>query len=451
MKNFSGVLKNWRLFLVPASLSVTAIVLLVISSMVGVDHFIFNGKEVGYLQAPNWTISFILVFPLVGALTILILHKVDQSIRELGERRMLFDTTNKHFLGGQKDLGLIKKKWSEILRIAFWMWIVLAVLGFAASFKEWWDSSYVPLSRFNSIEELVEKVTVDPKISRKQPGDKLEIDWAIAGLEKKDVNKKANYFFSLAAFLLLQGTALSFLSFFLVIGVAFGAFVVSLSGQGRFVALPDPNSRDDRRGFEIFQDLGSLMLLCSLCLFFAFYLTIIQNVYLHISDATSIYQMLAEPVRRGFTNGDVASLFNSKSSADYSSSFARIGGGVVGLLVGLLVPGLLLSYLASRARSRMLEIARSPEGLAILNKRRTTIEEALRDMRIWPYRYFSLNMLIGAALLLVATLFLPHLAGYLYGVALAAVIALVIMRIRDQFKGPGADSESDSSTTLKSA
>lgn len=441
MRNATGVLRKRSLFLVPSSLSVTTIVMLAISGMIGLDHVFFKGKQVGFLFAPNWTISPLLIFPLVGALTLLFVSRVDRTIRDLVERKMLFDVDSRQFLSGP---GAVTRNWNDLLKVALWAWLVLTVLGVFISVKEWRDASYVPLHKYENAQAMEDDLYKQQEEGKKGPKEekdgKVEIDWSVANLIKP-VGRVANWLFSLAAFLLLQGTMLALVALYLVVGVAFGALVIGLSGQGRIILLPELSSQDDRKGFEVFTGLGSELILTSLCLFSAFYLTILQNIYLRDERATSIYQMLVEPIRLGMADGEWGMLLSPDFSTNFSSGFALLGGILVLFLVLLVIPGILLSYAASRSRDCALRLARAPEGEALLGMTRAEAEAKLEPMKVWPYRYYSMNMLLATVLLLAATLFWPYLAAYLYGVALASILAMVIKKIKKQFKGPEESKE----------
>lgn len=438
MKTLIRAFRKNSIFLYPTALSFTSILLLIASSVIGAADVLYRGKQVGYASAPNWFLSPVLLFPIVGALAILIIRWMDRTLAEMVRRRMLFDTTR----NTAARVDSVGRQWSFLLGIALCAWIVLSIGGFAASIKEWWDYSYFPLTRYDTLADL-EQVEQEIQNAHGGPAHTIERDWAIAPLFKSGVNRTATYLFSLAAFL-VQGWMLSFLALFLVVGVAFGALMVQLSGPDRITIVPDLGSSDKRKGFEIFQDLGGLILLASLCLFFAFFLTMLQNVYLNGSEAESLFQMLYEPFKAGIDDEDGTgwkALLTPRIPTDYSSSYARLGGIVVILLVLVLVPALLLRYAARRAQSNLRRLADLPGSPEIFGRDTKDLKKIAENMEAWPYRYFSLNMLLAGAVVLATLLFWPQIAAYFYGVILAVVIPWALTRFREKV-GAGKDGSS---------
>lgn len=429
MKPLIRVFKKNSVFLFPTALSFFSILLLIASSVIGAADVLYKGKQVGYASAPNWFLSPVLLFPIVGALAILIIRWIDRTLAEMVRRRMLFDTTRK--TAAKADS--ISRQWGFQLGIALCAWIILSIGGFAASIKEWWDYSYFPLTRYETLADL-EQAEKENQALHGGPVQTIERDWAIAPLFKPGVSRTATYLFAFAAFL-VQGWMLSFLALFLVVCVAFGALMVQLSGPDRITIVPDLSSSDRRKGFEIFQDLGGLILLASLCLFFAFFLTMLQNVYLNDSNAESLFQMLYEPFRTGLDDQDGSGwkkLLTPRVPTDYSSTYARLGGIVVGILVLVLVPALLLRYAARRAQGNLERLADLPAGAEIFGRSKKELKATATNMEVWPYRYFTLNTLLAGAVVLATLLFWPQIAAYFYGVILALVIPWALTRFREK-------------------
>lgn len=238
----------------------------------------------------------------------------------------------------------------------------------------------------------------------------------------EEVNAQANLIFSLFAFL-LQAAELSALALFISIVAAFGGFAILLSGHSGFLLWPHLKSEDKRRGFELFEGPGTLIVATSLLLFCVIYLTVLQNYYLRQEGSSSLLSLVLGTAEEGVRSDAEGwkSLLLPQLSSDFSTLWAIVAAFIVIAVVFVFVPCILLAWAGHRARDHAAQAlvqmedkeSRRRHGLDT-NKAR----QRLATMVVWPYHYLSLNALLVVAGLLLAALFWPRLAPFAYGTLL---------------------------------
>lgn len=429
MKWLARNMAEGRWYLAPLGLFLLALAHLVVAQILGVDDVVdWKGRQVGFLFAPNWSISPLVLFPLVGTIVLLLLRTIEQAIRQLVSAGMVYQRSRKSRV--LQSAALIQR-WRNLLGNGLILWLVLSFLGAAQSLHEARTNSHLPLEKASSFSDAATQ-----KLFKK---DRVEADWAVASvLPGEEVSPKANYLFAYSAFLLLQGGMLSTLALFLVVVSCFGVFVLRLAWEGDTSLIPDPSATDERRGFEILEAPGTQMLIAGFCLFCAFYLTRVQNTYLLGEGSTNLLQLVLEPVSLalGETKSSLLEILKPDLAINYSIGWALGAGLVVVILMFAIIPALLLRAAANKARDTLnkeLTGMSSTKVRQLFGEASAEIRAKLDSMVTWPFKYIRLNVLLLITVLLTGTLFFFKIAPYLYATLLVAAIGNVVARFKKGF------------------
>lgn len=417
----------------PALIFLLGIALAAISGPLKIDKVLQpEDKEVGYLLAPNWILSPILLFPLLGLLTFLLVRQIDEALPKLIRSRMV---VNRGSRKAARTTQSLKRRFYTILGGLLPVWLLLSALASVVSYDEWSTICAAPLDDMQSLEDV-------RQYNDNTSGKKIEVDWSIAGVFKENVDRQSNKRFSFAALVVLQSLELWVLALFLIVTMAFGAFILSLSLGKRSRLVPNLKSEDPRKGFELFEGAGFLILMAVLVTFLALYFTKLQNTFMRVEGSPHIFEFVFGPVReviaagKGQALADLGGLIELvQGMSDFSSTWANIGGLFSVSILWIVVPFLLLlasAYVAQRLMTELLD----PAALAASDFRRefgvtkSDAVTALDEMSYWPYRYFRVNFFLGLAVLLTGILFIPGIAIALFTVALTTVLGGIVLQIR---------------------
>lgn len=424
MQRLSSFLVSPRAFVIPVVIFLGGLTLVVGSMLAGVNRLKYDGRsEVGFLAAPNWSINYLILLPvisLVGALLMRNMHIVhDRLVR----RRMLIDGNDGKLM---TDASVSRSTWESLWRTGLAISLVCgAIGGLVFSAWDWYTHSFMP-------------------ISKRTIGD-CAPDWSTAPLFNESVSAPSALVFSAAAYA-LQSVTLIFAFVFLWTIIMCGVFMVVAGSElfGRLRLVPDlRSSEDERLGFEEFEVIGSLILMTGFLTFVALYLTIVQNHYLELvrhggpNQPTSIFDML-KPA------------FHQAASGAGPQGYIHIfvpqlptGSGQAALLLGLtvllvtfaVVPSIAFTFAAAQAKGRAAALARDPQFpfMETFGVQRDDALARLKAMKVWPYGYFAVNIVIAALALSIGGLFWPLLAPYLYTLLAIVMLGYVMNLLRTAF------------------
>lgn len=372
-------------------------------------------KEAGFGLAFNWSIGLTLLLPAA----ILYLCKSYRSflrvVREVAGRQMVL-TDTLETVSPERLLN----RWREILDSRHRWLLLLLVVGTLFSLWEWWDYSARPLL-FNDV-ELAEEWDWSVGVLLSDRGEPTTAP-PLARIKNASISLFAfvGQAFMIAVVLIFAYHALMVSSF----------FTRTAGPDGRLKLIPDPRSRDSRRGFELMAEFIEHSLILVAILYFLFYLSRIQNIFLR-SDADSVLSfirndlligLVANPWDLGATIEVVRKgLEPAEAKADYSSIMVSLAAFGV-MMVAAFMVGSTVRDAARTARQELLALVDSKgERLShVLGVGPAEIEESMNGMVFWPVNYLRAGQFFGLVVLGVFCIFF-----YKLGVIL---LAFVLVRI----------------------
>ena len=337
-------------------------------------------KDVGYLHAPNWGINYLLILPLLAYYVGLTFASASELRRRFRAKGMLIEPKTSEPVG-DSTFRAVTRKWLLTRRASARWFVLVAILLLFPNYGEFAEYSLSPLLRGAAIPE---------------------VDWSVAALDRPDIiGRGANVAFSFLVFT-LQYVSSVLVVWFLGHVVAVSRFVRSLArerdAQKRaFLLVPDGQSSDRRKGFEVLSDFALNALLVLLLCFCALVLSRLWNVYLRSDSPTFLAfaqrdLMFDLGVWRSFGDDREAwgRIIDPEAARkyldlDYSKVVVSLAGIVVVAAV-VFVALFNLRFAAVRARENGKRWAASSAGL--------------EAMRVWPLEWPSANLLIllcGAA------------------------------------------------------
>jgi hypothetical protein len=343
-------------------------------------------KDVGYINALNWSVVFSVCVPLVVGCTIAALRSIDPLLKELAANRMLA----RHVLDPHPgivtaDLEEFRQAWriDRRLLVKWWCWASL-LLAMLPTVAEWAAMALYPL------------------VSGDCPSA-AGFDWTIARCEEPWPARAANLAFSTAT-AVCQVIYVSLLWLLLAFIVALIRLFYSNFPETRLFIRPRPVGNDQRRGFQLFQVVLTRILLACLGAYISFYLARLWKVFLRTDSQTLAEELVA---------GLPGSLLDVKGG-EFTST-AVIMGATLFLVLCIAGPFFVLRATAKRGRD-LLEQLDPPAATA------------LGTMQIWPISYLPQNrLLVLASLGLISVLF--YRFGLLFSLAALLVIVAHFVRL----------------------
>jgi len=325
----------------------------------------FRERELGFLTAPNWSVTILALWPLMFYVLRSMLDAAERVFEDI-------DASPMAWLAAPATKQPIGATWRR-QKIYLRRWVTLfLVVSVGASLWEWFTASGAPL------------------LSGTPPREG-ELDWSSipSGQSRLDTLRAL---FTLAAFI-YQGVAVALMASFAV-AVILMARTVGLHGSGEAAPplLVDIESNDPakRGGFERFIVVIDYMIVFVFLAFVNFFLTRLQNAYLRDYDSSSLGEMIA----RDFVVLDVQNigqLFDA-GSADFSSAAVAIGA-VLALFQCFFFFNATLRHAALQSRNRADHaLMRSPlkERAAETALEPAQVRERLQEINVWPLGYSDL-------------------------------------------------------------
>jgi hypothetical protein len=189
---------------------VAAFLLSLLSTFCGLGWLEYNGKQVGFLFAPNWTIVYLVLFPPYLSLFSFLVSRCRNALIDFSDERVLTDSH-----GSPVSRAAILAAWNKALKdVSILMWVFLAVVVIQ-TIGEWLELCFLPLIHH-------------------QIGDDA-IDWStLAIVQPEKANWWSTMFFTALAYTYM-GVALFIYLAILIYAATFAVFLNRLSDHsGRF-------------------------------------------------------------------------------------------------------------------------------------------------------------------------------------------------------------------------
>lgn len=359
-------------------------------------------KQVGYVWAPNWAFASILVLPLAIFNLLAARGSAEMILYSLTDRKMLVRTN-----GGHVDLEYLKQEWQKTTR-SWSVFTLASIFGIGVFII---TTDFLPVvGNWLSSEQFRQDNMVGLNISHPD----YEFDWSIAALFlSTDLSWQANYAFSLAVYLLVPifGAGLIFGMFIWLASISTFFSTERLKTEG-YVVIPDLESKDPRRGFEVFENLfdnllraGLMTAVMALCMHY-------QNVFLRTPSHENILEMLfadTVDVANGALSGDFGPMmayfvsFDKIIYIDNSGiSLQTYATALVNLLIFVIIMGLMWRWLRKLAVNGLGYTARNIPVTPAQKKR-------LQTMEIWPVGWMSKTLLLLVVALTLAAMYYVNL------------------------------------------
>jgi hypothetical protein len=379
-----------------------------------------ESREVGYLWAPNWSLTYAILGPLALFLMLETLKGIRGALDYLSKTEMI---RNDHMEPVSDCVS--SRAWEKGTRARRWFLVVCAGLVPALlAYPEWYS---------HNLTRLMAGVCNDC-----EPSD---YDWGLAAIIKgtgKVVSWRANSAFDFVAFtceaLLIGATVACFIYLLHLDQVLPGP-----EGLVDKCLVPNLRSSDPRRGFQKFEQPLQLMLNACLTFFLICYSIRINRLYMRSVGYTSVVDFVQRDVTglvktkgvelQGSGLGSKAFglfsfLFAAQSDPRYQDFLAGIALMLIAIF-SLVVIILTIRGAAQRAKENAEayyegENSQSLFGLSIEEERKRT-----RKMTTWPleWRYFHLNALLAIMGMAIVSLWYYRIGFYIVLVVIVTLLA----------------------------
>ncbi len=411
-------------------------------------------REVGYLAALNWSITYAILFPILLYLMANTISGLANALDRLHICGMVHeidpDALNDPLTA--LDLGKVKlqavrtriltRNWLSGSPVRKHFLIIFAIIIPAAfGATEWF---------FNNFLRLIHMAPV-PSHS--------DYDWGLAGLmplrpgapEWALVHRLANAAFDLLAFtteVLLIGSLIAFFIIVLDLGR-----VVPTGRRGEtHLLLPDLNSPDRRFGFEVFSDpLGSLLGV-ALIAYLICYLVRLQGAYMANTSSSSLADFVSDYILAG-----VRQAAKSPTPAHLVDAFVALFNlgdqqirGALAWMMSVLVAIFSLSAVVMTVQGAAASAQRTAtdrlknRNLDLADQTPKNAADKLKSMAIWPLGYLKLNILLFWIFIAVLTLILYRIGLFVAGIVSFMLFLRIVKKLllpprRDQTSTPPAN------------
>ncbi|WP_375257971.1 hypothetical protein [Citreimonas sp.] len=385
-------------------------------------------KQVGYIWAPNWALASIFILPLAIYNLLAARASAESILPLLLERKMIVRRD-----GAATDGKALQEAWRRTA--ASWsVFTLICLLGVAV---------FIILADFlpvvgNWLSSEPFRATELPGITIADPD--YEFDWSIAALyPSEDVSWQLNYAFSLSVYVLVPiiGAGLIFGLFIWFASISTFFSVGQLRAEG-YVVVPDIDSDDERRGFEVFEELfdsllraGLMTAAMALCMHY-------QNVFLRSPSHENILEMLfadSVGVAGSALDGDFSPLMSYFTGFDSivhiencSISLQTYATALVNMLIFVIIIGLMWRWLRKLATGGLEYTARH---IPVTKRQKAK----LLTMQVWPVGWMSETLLSLVIVLTLAAMYYINLLPLLLFVLVLYGIKSLISAAIPSFGG----------------
>lgn len=395
-------------------------------------------REVGYLAALNWSLTYAILFPILLYLMANTVSGLANALDQMHIRGMVHEIDPKAFNDPLIAVDLGKVGLQPVRsRILTWNWlsgsfgrkrflIVFAVIIPAAfGVTEWFLNNFLRLVHLSLV----------PSHS--------DYDWGLAGLMSSPGaqewtlgHRLANALFDFLAFTTEVLLIASLIAFFITV-LDLGRVVPTGRRGESHLLLPDLKSSDPRLGFEVFSDpLGSLLGV-ALVAYLICYLVRLEGAYLASTKSSSLADFVSGDILAG-----VRIAANSPTPAHLVNAFIALFNlgdqqirGALAWMMSVLVAVFSLSTVVMTVQGAASSAQRTAIGR--LNSGtldfagRTSREAAnkLKVMAIWPLGYLKLNILLFWIFIAVLTLILYRVGLFVAGIVSFTLFLRLIKKL----------------------
>jgi ABC-type multidrug transport system fused ATPase/permease subunit len=368
-------------------------------------------REVGYIPALNWSVTYAILFPLALYLMTTAVGGLAAVLDRLHERGMVRDSQLQPVAA-----SVLTADWLAGARIRSRLLVLFAVIMPAAfALFEWFPNNLLRLM----------KVLRAPHYS--------DWDWGLAGVMASTGRPEWSLFwrwvnagFDLMAFATEALLIGSLLAFFLVV-LDLGRVVPSGRRGETLLLTPDLQSRDRRLGFEEFAPPLEKLLGVALAAYLICYLVRLEGAYMASDSSSSLADFISNDILSGALRAFEAGSFSrlAQSLFNFGEQQAR---GLLAWMMSVIIAVISLVTMVITVREAALA-AKSNALQALANGllpfpgvERETAKRKVEAMAVWPLGYLKLDVLAVWVLIAVITLFL-----YRVGLFVAAVVALSLI------------------------
>ena len=405
----------------------TGTMLFIVSIPAGLGNITHEGSQVGYIWAPNWSLNFTIVVPLIACAGLAMIRLMWTLPDTLVRYRMIYDDRSGQIVA---DADAVRRAWARHFHRAVLLALIFSVpAAIVYSVVDWWANSLAP-----TLSETLPEGT--------------EPDWAVAP-HITEVSAAVSLAFSFVGYT-VQAVAIVCGLVLLMTILMFGALMLSL-GAGLYggpVLIADVRDRGDARlGFEAFETIGTLILIVGYLTFVALYFTILQNQYL--DQLTSGAEPRPASVVSQVSPGFLASTREDGLFEVLTEFRWPVDSGQPAMLLALstlivtfgVVPLFTFLLAATRARSRTRDLTNSDTFESTFGVSPEDARARLGRMKIWPNGWVSQTWVVASLMVCCAALFFPLLAPYLYASILVIVVGHVLFVVRRRFPGGAGGAE----------
>ena len=378
-----------------------------------------SGKELGYVFALNWSITYSLILPCLAYTTVKAVQSGLATLERLPQSHMLYHR-DAHRFADTKEGVRLRATFKSDIAFPLRVWIALSAFALVFCLVEWWTQCGDPVWNEYSLEQIEN----DPRI---------ELDWCVASQIYPDtVSARSNFLFSLCVFVFGQAAAYANTLFVLIFGWAYVDFLKRLAsdkGIDGMVLIPSLDSSGARCGFEQFEEFGKSFLALLSWLFVAFYLVILSNQFLnHHDGGGNILGYTFSP----YIGQRSIKLLSEIIAADDSSMRAAVA--AITVLAGgayLFAKGGFDS-IARTAKRRLIQLLQDDtEFVDVLSEeQKQRSKSAEIEMETWPFEWLSEARLRMVLIPACGGVIFFRLFPSLFFIALSSIVAAVAKQIR---------------------
>jgi len=372
-------------------------------------------RQIGFLWAPNWSLTYAILGPLALLLMLEALKGIRDALDSVFQAEMVRDEHMEPI-----RVCLSSCAWKAGTRARSWFLAICAGLVPALlAYPEWWVHNLMRL-----------------KAGSCQACNPSDYDWGLAAIIRGwggGPGWPEN-----AAFDFLAFTCEAFL-----LGAAILCFLYLLDLRQ---VLPGPESRvngflwpnirsnDPRRGFQEFEEPLQLMLYACLTFFLICYSIRINRIYMRSVGYSSIIDFIQSDIMSLVKNKIVelkgsellGVLLTTPSEAKYQEFFAGTALMLISLF-SLSVIIMTVSGAARRAKKRALMYYEGRDQGGLFGLELNEERARAKKMTTWPldWRYFQLNALLAINIIALFSLYYYRIGLYIVVVVIAALLTRV--------------------------
>lgn len=375
-----------------------------------------TSREVGYLWALNWSLSYALLFPILLFLTANTLSGLALALDRLHSHGMV---RAQSFLLAPP--GSLTDAWLVGNDVRKWLMITFSVVTpTAIGLVEWLNNNLLRLIRPPSI--------LEP----------WNYDWGLAGIIRdwSLAHRLINALFDLAAFITEALLIASLVAFFIAV-LDLGRIIPSGKINEDFRLIPDFKSKDKRLGFEAFEDPLENLLAAAFVAYLICYLVRLQGAYMASKTASSLADFVTSDIIQGVVQA--ASKPSPQVLASTFSHLLNLGDqqtrGVLAWLLSvfLAVFSLTAVVMTVRAAAKSAKLngyeALNGNALGLSPGENAAASRKLDRMVVWPLGYLRLDALLFWIAIAVGTLLLYRVGLFIAGFVAFTLFFRLIRRL----------------------